>query len=482
MKILSAKQVRAAEAYTIENEPISSLSLMERASSVFVESFCQHYDKSHSIQVICGSGNNGGDGLVIGRRLKTEGFQVNTTVILTDAPSKELKMQLEKSGSETHQLAFGEALEVAPVLVIDALFGTGLNRPLNGGWTQYIRQINQNARHIVSVDIPSGLMADEITPGDAIIQANHTITLNAPKLSFFIPEMGKYVGTWRAVDIGLHRDFLRDVAYSHVLTRSEILSDVPTRGTFQHKGDFGRVQNIAGSFGKMGAAVLSSKAIMRSGAGLLTTHVPACGVNIMQIAVPEAMVSSDQQDHYISKVEMDKATDVLCVGPGLGTHQATANWLLQTLKKVKTPMVMDADALNMIAATPEKWANLPEGCIITPHLGEFHRLFGMHDNGFERLQTAQKIAKQKQMVVVLKGAHTAIIAPDGMVYFNSTGNPGMATAGSGDVLAGMIAGWWAQGLHATLAARVAVYLHGQKGDKLSKKIGQNAIMASDLLC
>lgn len=482
MKVLSAKQIRAADAYTIENEPISSLALMERASLAFVECFCRHYGKSHSIQVICGAGNNGGDGVVIGRLLKQRGYQVNTSVILTDAPGEDLMSQIQKTKNEIHQVHLGEVVEIAPVVIIDALFGSGLNRPLEGQWTTYVREINERARHIVSVDLPSGLMADDMTPGDAIVQADLTITLNAPKLSFFIPETGGYVGDWEAVDIGLHQDFIKHEPCLHFVTGSEIMGRAPRRGKFQHKGDFGRVQNIAGSFGKMGAAVLSSKAIMRSGAGLLTTHVPACGVEIMQTAIPEAMVTADQQTNFVATAQIDNETDVICVGPGLGTHKGTAEWLLHILEEaVGISMVMDADALNIVAARQGKWLKLPEGCIITPHVGEFHRLFGEHDNGFERLKTAQKAAKEKHMVVVLKGAHTAIIAPDGVVHFNTTGNPGMATAGSGDVLAGMITGWWAQGLSSVDAARVAVFLHGQLGDQAARKLGEYALMASDLL-
>ena len=481
MKILSAEQLRAADAFTIENEPISSLQLMERASKAFVSCFMQHFDKSHSIHVICGSGNNGGDGVVIGRMLKEQGYQAHTTVILTESPSADLMAQIKRSDEQLHQLKVGETLDIAPVLVIDALFGSGLNRPIEGKWVQYIDQINTNARLIVAVDLPSGLMADEMTTGDAIIQADFTITLQAPKLSFFIPETGDFVGKWEAVDIGLDKGFVEKEECLYQLTLSSILDQIPKRRTFQHKGNFGRVQNIAGSFGKMGAAILSSKAIMRAGAGLLTTHVPSCGVTILQTAVPEAMISADNHAEQITFAQIEPQTDIVCIGPGMGTSPATAKWLLPFLTESSKPMVLDADALNIVSESEDKWKNLPFGSLITPHVGEFHRLFGDHANGFERLKTAQKVAKERDMVIVLKGAHTAVVCPSERVYFNTTGNPGMATAGSGDVLAGMIAGWWAQGISAELAARVAVFLHGRAGDKAAKKYGEYAIVASDLL-
>lgn len=481
MKIFSAEQLRAADAFTIENEPISSLQLMERASAAFVECFMRHFNQSHAVHVVCGSGNNGGDGVVIGRLLKAVGYQVQTTVILTKSPSEDLMAQMAQSDEELHRLALGDNLNIAPVLVIDALFGSGLNRPIEGKWEQYVHQINTNAHQIVAVDLPSGLMADQMTPGHAIIQAQLTIALHAPKLSFFIPETGGFVGRWEAVDIGLNQDFVEKQDCPYQLILPSIVNKIPARGKFQHKGDFGRVQNIAGSYGKMGAAILSSRAIMRSGAGLLTTHIPHCGVAIMQTAVPEAMISADKHAERITSAPIDTQTDVFCVGPGLGTSADTTQWLLQFLSNSTKPVVLDADALNIISQSKNGWKHLPIGSLITPHVGEFHRLFGNHEDGFERLKTAQKVAQERKIVIVLKGAHTAVVCPDKRVYFNTTGNPGMATAGSGDVLAGMITGWWAQGMSAELAARVAVYLHGLAGDKAAKKHGEYAIVASDLL-
>lgn len=484
-KILSAAQTRAADQYTIKHEPISSLDLMERASCAFVDCLKTYLTEKPQIHVICGPGNNGGDGFAIARMLHEAGYEVHCSLIDFGASlSLDCKANLDRLSSllDVKMVKQAEELKLEEGLVIDALFGSGLNRPASGLPAAIIDKVNASGIPVASVDIPSGLFADEVNLSGSIIQATLTISFQLPKLSFLIPESGRFAGEWEAVDIGLDPDFTNEQEGDHFLvTEASVSRLMPARPKFAHKGTFGRVQMVAGSKGKMGAAMLCGEACLKSGAGLLTIHVPAVGLNPMQTVLREAMATVDDCSDHVSGVPVMDKVNVICAGPGLGTHEDTVKALTILIKATNAPMVLDADALNIIASQPGLLKHVPKGSVLTPHVGEFERLFGEFDNGLDRIKKMCEIAVTNQLVLVLKGAHSAIATPEGEIYFNTSGNSGMATAGSGDVLAGVITGLMAQGLSGANAAIAGVFVHGMAGDLAKNKAGKMSLVASNLL-
>lgn len=445
--LYSAKKTQDWDAYTIANEPISSEKLMGRASNAFVQWFVLKFSVSEKIAIICGKGNNGGDGRIIGQLLKDKSY--NITIFSSEEPFD--------LNSYT--------------VIIDAIFGTGLSRPAS---SEAIKKINASHAVKVSVDVPSGLRIDAHSEGD-IVKADFTVTFQTPKLAFMFPENAEHVGEWHVVDIGLKNDF--------EATTSEFYIDkisIKKRKKFSHKGDYGRALLIAGSLGKMGACVLSARAALRSGAGLLTVHVPKCGYSIIQTSVPEAMATVDVNEDHFSDAGDASNYDVIGIGPGLGVTSQTVSGLRKVLQQHKH-MVIDADALNILAGSRELMHLVPAGSILTPHPGEFKRLVGEWKNDFERLDLQRNFAAQTKSTVILKGAHTSIADPNGNVYFNSTGNPGMAKGGSGDVLTGVLTGLLSQDYTATEAAIIGVFAHGLAGDFAASKMGENSMLAGDIV-
>lgn len=478
-KILSAEQTRAADAFTIANEPITSVELMERAAHCFVEAFVQLYDNQASVCVVVGKGNNGGDGLAIARMLNEKGVTVSVKLKALDGLSADANVNLQRLYIEPQLLEKPYDFNNADV-IIDALFDSGLNRPLSGEFAALVTAMNQSGKPIVSVDIPSGLMADNISLDSTIVEARQTLTFQRPKLTFLFPESGGYCGDLEVLDIGLDEDFIeaQETPY-FMLDKSDI--SIPSRKKFDHKGKFGHAQFFVGSKGKMGAAVLSTTAALRVGAGLVTAHIPSRGEEILQTAVPEAMVTLDQDQDIVSSGELLPKTNAICIGPGIGTAEKTKVWLSRFLANIDMPVILDADAINIIAADQVLLNAIRGKAILTPHLGELERLIGPTKNGLDRLQKVVDLASAYNVVFIVKGAYTAVVAPSGQVFFNSTGNPGMATAGSGDVLAGVIVGLLAQGLSLVDSAKTSVYIHGSAGDKAKKALGEPSIVASDLL-
>ncbi len=481
-KIISAKQTRLVDQHSINTEPISSIQLMERASEAFVREFVNRVKAGVSIHVIAGMGNNGGDGLAIARLLKRMGFIVEVTVLeIADKMSPDCDANFKRLNKDVQTVALEEFNLGKADIVIDAILGSGLSRPINDALAKVVEVINESDAEVFSVDIPSGLFSDIINAEGAVVKADFTITFQRPKLTFLIPETGQFVGDWSAVDIGLDEEFIESQNSSYHLIDNSVRAFLPQRKKFQHKGDFGSVQVFAGSLGKIGATFLCSKAVMRAGAGLLTIHTPSCGVDILQSSLPEAMLTVDYSSDHISSGEILHKTKVVCIGPGVGQHKETIRNFKGLLESKPAKLVVDADGLNILAKEEQLMDLLPKGTILTPHVGEFHRLFGTHSDGLSRINTARQIATQRMIIIVLKGAHTAVICSDGNVYFNNTGNAGMATAGSGDVLAGIITGLLAQGMSSEKAAVLGVYLHGRAGDKAAKKVGKVSLLASDLL-
>jgi len=485
IKILSAEQTRKADEYTITHEPISSIHLMERASKAFMERFLLRYDQPREVLVFCGSGNNGGDGLAIARLLLEHGYPVNTWVVTSNSYTSDFLINRDRLASlvEVKEIADKEDIPsiTQNVLVIDALFGSGLSRSIEGIHASVIQQINNSGAEVVSVDIPSGIYADHPSNGAQIIRADHCISFQFPKLAFLMPENSHYIQSWEIADIGLHPQVIDATStYCKLIEFSDVAKILKPREKFSHKGSFGRAMIIAGSYGKIGAAVMSSRSCLRSGIGLLTAYVPECGYTIMQSSVPELMVETDGEHEFLAYPPIMEEMDVVGIGPGLGTHKLTAQLLGEILRSYSKPMVLDADALNIISDHREYLGLIPKGSILTPHVKEFERITAPPRDNFHRLELLSKLSADHNLTVILKGAHSVIADPQGNLYFNSTGNPGMATAGSGDVLTGIITALLPK--YGSLdAAIAAVYLHGLSGDLAGEKLGQESLIAGDLI-
>ncbi|KAA6438662.1 NAD(P)H-hydrate dehydratase [Dyadobacter flavalbus] len=488
MKILNVEQIRQLDVYTIENEPISSVDLMERASNGFVRWFCNQFVNTRPVCIFCGKGNNGGDGLAIARILASMDYHVNVYIVehSTDA-SADFQANLERLKNTVQPNSIqtpADFPEIAPeTVLIDAMLGSGLSRPAQGILAEIIKAINDLPNKTVSVDIASGLYADKANEkDDVIIKPDYTVTFQFPKLAFMLPQNALFAGEWHMADIGLSKDFILEAQTPYYFTEKQNAEAIiKPREKFSHKGTFGHALLIAGSFGKMGAAVLSGKACLRSGVGLLTMHFPACGYDIMQISIPEAMAVPDENEKYISELPDLESYTAIGIGPGLSKDAATVKVLEKLLDSVKVPLIIDADALNMLSENRFLLDKLPENTILTPHPKEFQRLAGDSKNEYERLENGRQFAMKHKVIICLKGANTAVILPNGEVHFNSTGNAGMATGGTGDVLTGIITSLLAQKYAPADAAILGVYEHGLAGDRAAGKKGQSALIASDVV-
>ncbi|MDD3743064.1 MAG: NAD(P)H-hydrate dehydratase [Lentimicrobiaceae bacterium] len=490
LKILPVEKIREADAYTIEHEPVESIQLMERAAFACFEWLSKRLKKSSRIKIVCATGNNGGDGLALARMLFEAKYETEVAIVEHNGKGsrdfeENFNLLAELPGLIITDVTTGDnflELETFDV-VIDAIFGSGLNRAPEGLYADVIRQINASEALIISIDIPSGLFADKALPsGQAVVQADYTLTFQLPKLAFVMPESEIYAGDWQILDIGLSQEFIQacDTPYALIET-SDCAELYHHRGRFSHKGNFGHALLLAGSTGKYGAAVMAARACLRSGVGLLTAHLSGNGFGIMQTAVPEAMVSVDTEDNYISTLPDLSPYNVITSGPGLGMEDETQTMLKLLIQQSRVPLILDADALNILSENKTWLSFLPPGTILTPHPGEFARLAGKTSDGFARLDLLRAFALRYKLHVVLKGAYTAIATPLGNIYFNPTGNPGMATGGSGDVLTGIITGLLASGYTAGSACIMGVWLHGKAGDLASKTFGQEAMLPTDII-
>jgi hydroxyethylthiazole kinase-like uncharacterized protein yjeF len=486
MKLLSTDQIRQWDAFTIQHEPISSTGLMERAARAFSDWFVRQYNPAGcQVMVFCGIGNNGGDGLVIGRLLQEKGYQLQVYVLRhTRQESPDFTSNLEKVKNPVFLESETDFPELShKPIVIDALLGAGLNRPAEGIVSQLIEYINAAHTQVVAVDIASGLFADKSSLRQPVIRPSYTFSFQLPKLAFLLPENEAFVGTWMTANLHLHPTFLDQVETPWYFTDEVAVRKIfRPRSPFAHKGYFGHALLLAGSYGKMGAAVLACKACLRAGVGLLTAQVPSSGYDIMQTVVPEAMTLTDPTPNYLSELQDIKKYTVVGIGPGLGTHPNTATLLTNLLTNFRKPLVIDADGLNLLALQQEWLEVLPENSILTPHPKEFERLaLREFDSEMERLDFLQHFCRQHGVIVVLKGRYTSVGLPNGELHFNSTGNPGMATAGSGDVLTGIITGLLSQGYTPSESAIMGVYLHGLAGDLAAREKGYAGLIASDLI-
>ncbi len=489
MKIFRAEQVREIDAFTIAEEPIASIDLMERAAIRLAGWYVRHFHTDRKVLMFAGPGNNGGDALAMARLLAGRQYRVLCYLLQFGKPSADYLINLDRL-KEQGLVSLVELSEKDPLpdfaegeVVVDGIFGSGLSRKATGFPGKVIRHINDRARTVVAIDIPSGLFGEDNTDNDldGVIRADYTLTFQFPFLSFFFDSSESAVGRWRVHDIRLHPEAIAKTATSYQTLEPEFIrSLLPPRRSFAHKGTFGHALMISGCYGMMGAALLSGEAALRSGTGLVTLHVPRFGYQIIQTGFPEAIVSLDQSDILFSEPPDLGPYSAIGIGPGLGCKPNSGKGLKKVLEMAEVPLVMDADALNLLAMHPEWYNLLPEGSILTPHPKEFDRLAGPSENSYRRHLRQQEFAREYRVVVVLKGAYTGIASPEGSYWFNTTGNPGMATGGSGDVLTGLITGLLAQGTDPLDAALAGVYLHGLAGDLAAEDMGQEALLAGDL--
>lgn len=488
MKILSAQQIREADKFTIEHEPISSLDLMERAANACFRWIITRFPKKENkILVFAGNGNNGGDGLVIARLLHNAGFTVKI-VLCPVAPenSTDFESQLKRikqESIETEEWKYFNPQNFLPQLIIDALLGTGINRPTKGDVALMISQINSYKTTVVSVDIPSGLFADDNSDNlGEIVRASITLTFQCPKYSFFFSENSIYVGRFYVLDIALHPHYVGQTETNkYFITPDFVRSFLLHRTLFQHKGNFGHACIIAGSKGKIGAAVLAAKACISSGAALTTSVIPEVGNIILQTAVPEAMCITSGNEYIETISNQVYEYSAIGVGPGIGNNTETQQMLKLIIQQYKGLLLLDADAINILSENKTWISFLPENTILTPHPKEFERLTGKSNSAYERHLKQIDFSIKHRVIVVLKGAYTSVSLPNGKVYFNSTGNAGMAKGGSGDVLTGLISGLMARGYMPQQAALLGVYIHGLAGDYAAKEYQTESMTAGNII-
>lgn len=480
--LLTVAQMREADAFTIHEEPISSIDLMERAAKAFVKAFkAEVSNQETQIAIICGEGNNGGDGLAIARLLAKEGY-VNCSVYLTNFSTKQSEdylqnlRRLSELDLPLMNIKEAKALEnLSTAIIIDAILGSGLNKPLTGEYLALATVINGLQQKVIAVDVPTGFYTEGQLDNYNGVKADLTIAFQRPKLNFFFPESAQALTRFKVVDIGLVEDFIQAQPSRWKLTeQADAEGLIKPRKNFSHKGTYGHALLVAGNQTTMGAALLTASACLHTGAGLTTVCLPESGLTALNTALPEVMALPRTSDMSIDIFE--KFTSI-AIGPGLGTEGATEK-LMERIIGLKRPLTLDADALNIFAKRPDLLTELAPGSILTPHLKEFDRLFGEHQNWWGRVATATEEAVNRKIVIILKNQYTFVCLPDGEVYINPTGNPAMASGGMGDVLTGILASLLAQSYSAIDAAILGVYLHGYTGDVLAKK--RAVISASQL--
>lgn len=489
-KVFTSEQKRQLDNYTITNEPIDSIDLMERAANSIVGEITKRIkiDKT-SFLIIAGVGNNGGDGLAIARILRELNANVKVFFCkfsnnISDDCNVNL-LRFKKIASEVliEANSGNELIINNEDVIIDCVFGSGLNRPVSGDYAIIIDKINNSGKYVISIDIPSGLFGEDNSLNNAnIVKANLTLAIQFPPISSMFAENHIYYGEINVIPIGLAKKYIDELDTKYFETDLLLSKSLlKKRNKFDHKGNYGHALLIAGSYGKAGAAVLAAKACMKSGVGLLTTHIPSDLANIMQVSLPEAMLSVDVNNKYCSSIDVFENYTAIGIGPGLGMDELTQNAVIDLLKINNLPIVIDADALNILAKHEKFHEILKPGTILTPHPKEFERLFGKFSNSWEKIEFMSKFSKDTGVIVILKGGITTISLPNGKIYFNTRGNPGMSTAGSGDVLTGVITSLLAQKYSPSNAAVLAVFIHSFAGDIAKQKKGVNALIASDII-
>ncbi|SDP98448.1 NAD(P)H-hydrate epimerase [Mucilaginibacter sp. OK268] len=487
LPLLIAEQVRQADAYTIAHEPISSVDLMERASKAFVGWFINHFpDKKQSISFYCGTGNNGGDGLAIARILHQHHYKKLTVKIVrcSDKTSADFDINLERLKQidiPVTEINKGDDLpEESSTIIIDALLGSGLNKPLTGDYERLVKHINALNKTVVAVDVPTGLFCDgEIQPEAIAIEADLVISFQQPRINFLLPESAPYIHCWETVNIGIDEGYVRSINSPYqFIEEKDVKAGLKPRRHFSNKGTYGHALIIAGQTKTMGAALLSASAAAHAGAGLTTACVPESGLIALNSYLPEIMAIV-RNENELPEIEWDKFSSI-AIGPGLGKADDALQLLSALIKNYKKPIVVDADALNLLAEHPDLLKKLPEGSVLTPHMKEFDRLFGEHKNWWQRLQTGMQQAKKLNIHIVLKNDYTITLSPEGRAYFNSSGNAAMASGGMGDVLTGIITALLAQKYAPLQACLIGIYVHGKAGDELALPNRLNVVLPGKL--
>lgn len=477
-------QIREADRFTIQHEPISSINLLQRATQKLFVALKPERKKFKHFIIFCGPGNNGGDGLTIAKHLLTEKKSVSVYVLQCHKYSAEFLQCLHELEYQQQQIHFIKSKKDFPTIasndcVIDALFGSGLSKPLSGIAAQLVQHINKNSSPTVCIDIPSGMHADVLMKSPCI-HAHRTLSIQFPKLSFFIPDSGQHVGEFQIVNIGLLKNAIAQNDWKHFLIEAaDVKKILHPRNKFDHKGKFGHALLVAGSHGMYGAATLAALACMRSGAGKTTLFTDDLFAKEISVAHPECMTNTSSFSNLLSVINQNYTA--VGVGPGLGGRMKKEIDLQKLFATTKIPLLLDADALNELSRNKKLLYHIPANSILTPHVGEFDRLFGTSANGFIRHEKQISASKKFNCIIVLKGAYTCISTPDGKCYFNSTGNAGLAKGGSGDVLSGIITSLLAQHYSTLHSAIAGVYLHGLAADLATKKIHINSLLATDVV-
>ena len=495
MKIFSPTQIRQIEEATFNHptHPVPYLALMEEAGAAFTELFLTDYSVVEKVTIFCGAGNNGGDGLVAARLMSMEGVDVTVVQVKIGSPTVGYQENLKRlpKHEKVAQYSINKGDDLSTIfkeifkngqdhVIVDAIFGIGLNRPITGYWAKLVEKINTQGLDIVALDIPSGMFANAPTEG-AAIKATTTYAFHSPKLSFFFPENQEFIGDWDYTDISLDEEIIASTPSNINIISDENLPIIPKRPTFSHKGTYGNTLIVAGQYGMAGAALLATRAALRSGCGKVTVLTPTCNQTILQLGAPEALLLPTTSERYLASMSVFTGIySAIGIGPGLGKHADTVKFI-RKLCKSNAKFVLDADAINILAENPDILESLPKNTILTPHPKEFERLVGTWRNGFERIELQKAFSRTHGVFIIYKNAHTCITLPSGKVFFNMTGNPGMAKGGTGDILLGYLTGLLARGLTPTNACLFAVYMHGLAGDAVAEEKGMESMKAGDLL-
>ncbi len=491
MKIFSTENIRKIDRVTIEEEGVSSQELIRRVAEAVTSEIVAHWSPSTPVVIFAGSGNNGADALVVGRMLLEAGF--DPRILLFNFHGDSLSRDCRQAKHDLLATGYQGLVEIIdraelPTLtpehlVVDGLFGSGLREPLEGGFMMLARVISESGATVISIDVPSGMFGDwnARVIGRNVVHANLTIAVQFPRLAFFLSDNADLVGRWKVIDIGLsERAILNTPTKYFYVERDEVSAVLKSRKPFSSKADYGHALLFSGCYGMTGAAVMAARGALRSGVGKLTVHSARAAFPVLQGQVPEALFSPDRQDYVISDMSARFNCSAIGVGPGIGTNDATRGALETLIKSYKRPLVIDADALNAIAQNQSLLDHIAPGSILTPHAGEFDRIFGAQTSAEGRLLKAIEVSHRYKILIVLKGHYTATVRPDGKVFFNSSGTPAMATAGSGDVLTGIITSLLAQGYKPESASVAGVYIHGLAGEIAADAHGEYGTTGMDI--
>lgn len=491
MKILDPKQIRELDRFTVEKERLASSDLMERAAQACTERMAALCSVKDPVHIYCGCGNNGGDGLAMARLLAEKNYNVHVFLIRhNETLSEDAEKNLFRLRNGWHgalrEIRDAKELEIVndpQIVCVDALLGSGLNRPAEGILADVIDFINQHYKKVISIDVPSGLFCHTSSANNKhIVHASLCLTFQFPKLALLLPGNEKFAPEFEILNIGLDAEKQAQFdSSSYYVTINDVRSLIKKRSKFSHKGTYGHALLLAGSKGKTGAAMMAAKACLRSGAGLLTVRSTKDTILALQQFLPEAMSETDLDADCITDVESPENYEALAFGPGTGTAEQTAQTVKKLLNYFNGRLVLDADGLNILSENKTWLDFLPEGCILTPHLREFERLSEKTTDDFERLNLLKQFSVRYNCIVVLKGAHSCIAMPDGNLFFNSSGNPAMAKGGSGDVLTGIILGLLSRGYNSPQAALIGTFVHGLAADLCAEHSSKESILATDVI-